>query len=384
MCKREFTQKKKREDVGVTALDEQIEHICRRFQITGEYLRYELVTYGHINTTYKVFFFRDGEIKDYILQKVNTYVFKNPVEVMRNIITVTEHIRAKIKEVKATAKRDVLHYQQTENGEHYLFTCKKEFWRCSRFIDGSKTYLKAKDANMMEEAGRAFGSFQKCLSDYPVESLHIAIPHFHNTVMRFEALKAAVSADSNARVAGVRDIVEEYLKLEEIATEVYKRQKAEILPLRVTHNDTKCSNILFDEETDEHLAVIDLDTVMPGLVAFDFGDAIRAGASTAEEDEKDLSTVAIDMEKYEAFAKGFLAELREDITQAEKDSLALGAIAMTLECGARFLTDYLDGDQYFRTDYEEHNLVRAKNQLALGKDMIERLGEMEQIIKKYS
>lgn len=367
----------------MTAIDEQIERICRKFQIEGEYIRYELITYGHINSTYKVYFFRDNEIKDYILQKVNTYVFKNPVEIMRNIITVTEHIRVKVKEEKDTAKRDVLHYQQTENGEYYLFTCKREFWRCCRFIDGSKTYLKATNTKVMEEAGKAFGGFQKYLSDYPVEDLHIAIPHFHNTVMRFENLKQAVNADVVGRASGVQDVIDEYLALEDIATKVYKQQKEDVLPLRVTHNDTKCSNVLFDEQTDEHLAVIDLDTVMPGLVAFDFGDAIRAGASTAEEDEKDLTKVALDIELYEAFTKGFLQEIGGNITQEEIESLALGAIAMTLECGARFLTDYLDGDKYFRIHYDEHNLVRAKNQLALGKDMIKRLDDMKEIIKKY-
>ena len=368
----------------MTELDTQIESVCRKFQIAGEYIRCEMITYGHINTTYKVYFLRDGEIKDYILQKVNTYVFKNPIEIMRNIIQITEHIRTKVKQVKDTAKRDVLHYQQTEKGNYYFFTCKQEFWRCSRFIGNSKTYLKAENKNIMEEAGKAFGAFQKYLSDYPVQDLHISIPDFHNTVKRFDALKKSVAEDTCGRVSNVKDVIDGYLSLEEIATEVYKRSEKGILPSRVTHNDTKCSNVLFDKNTDEHLAVIDLDTVMPGVVAFDFGDAIRAGASTAEEDEKDLSKVSLNIELYEAFAKGFLGELGEDITTEEVESLALGAIAMTLECGARFLTDYLNGDQYFRIDYPEHNLVRAKNQLALGKDMVKRLNDMQVIVKKYS
>ena len=368
----------------MTELDVQIEQICRKFQIAGDYIRCEVITYGHINTTYKVYFLRDGEIKDYILQRVNTFVFKHPVDIMRNIIMVTEHIRAKIKQVKATAKRDVLHYQQTESGDYFFFTCKQEFWRCSRFIGESKTYLKAENETIMEEAGKAFGLFQKYLKDYPVQELYISIPDFHNTIKRFDDLKQSVQADVCGRVEGVKELVDEYLKLEEIATEVYKRKEEGALPLRVTHNDTKCSNVLFDEETGEHLAVIDLDTVMPGLVAFDFGDAIRAGASTAEEDERDLSKVSLDIKLYESFAKGFLFELKGSITKEEVDSLALGAIAMTLECGARFLTDYLDGDKYFRVEYEEHNLIRAKNQLALGKDMIKQLDDMQIIVKKYS
>lgn len=366
----------------MTQLEEQIVEICRSFQIEGEYLTVERITYGHINTTYKVYFKRDGEVKDYILQRVNTRVFEHPVEVMNNIISVTEYIRAKIKGGGVSAKRNVLHYQQTKNGEYYIFTSKKEFWRCSRFIDDSATFLEGNE-KVMEESGKAFGEFQKHLSDYPVQDLFIAIPHFHNTIMRFEALRAAAKADKVNRADGVKKEIEEYLSLEEIATEVYKRQQRGILPLRVTHNDTKCSNVLFDAATKEHLAVIDLDTVMPGLVAFDFGDAIRAGASTAAEDEQDLSKVALDLQKYECFVRGFMGEVGNSITDEEKNSLALGAIAMTLECGARFLSDYLDGDNYFNVDYPEHNLVRARTQLTLGKDMIAHLKDMEEIVKKY-
>ena len=363
--------------------DAKIEAVCRNFSIEGEYRSYEQVTSGHINKTYKVYFYRDGEVKDYILQRVNTYVFKNPVEVMNNIISVTEYIRAKIKATGVTAKRNVLHYHKTQDGAYYFIDEKNDFWRCSRFIDDSTTFLIASPF-VMEESGKAFGEFQKYLADYPVKNLFIAIPHFHNTPMRFETFRKSAEADAAGRAAEVCREIEEYLALEEKATETYRLQRAGVLPLRVTHNDTKCSNVLFDRKTQEHLSVIDLDTVMPGLVAFDFGDAIRAGANTAAEDERDLSNVALDIDKFEAFTRGFLGVDKDALTEAEIDSLAGGALAMTVECGVRFLTDYLDGDKYFSVDYETHNLVRARCQLALAKDMIAHFDEMKEIVKKYA
>lgn len=268
--------------------EQMILQVCRVFQLRGEYRSYETITYGHINTTYKVYFFRDGEIKDYILQRVNTYVFRNPVEVMENTIAVTEYIRNKIKKTGVSAKRSVLHYQKTAAGEYYTIAEDGGFWRCCRFIDDSVTFLNAESAKVMEEAGKAFGEFQKYLADYPVEKLHIAIPHFHNTVMRYETFRKSVEADVCHRAAEVKPEIDQYFRLEELATKMYKMQRRGELPLRVTHNDTKCSNILFDKDSLTHLSVIDLDTVMPGLVAFDFGDAIRSGANTGAEDERDI------------------------------------------------------------------------------------------------
>lgn len=359
---------------------EEIKSVCARFALKGEYLRYELINSGHINTTYRVYFFRDGEEKDYILQKVNTFVFKNPVEVMENISSVTEFIRRKIKQKQATAKRNVLHYSATGTGEYYTVMENGDFWRCCRYIDGSICFEATDNLEVVEEAGKAFGEFQMYLSDYPVKDLNIVIPHFHNTVMRYETFRKSIQADVCDRKKEVEKEIVEYLALEEVATRPYRLQRQGVLPLRVTHNDTKISNVLFDEKTLKHLSVIDLDTVMPGLVAFDFGDAIRVVASTGAEDEKDISKIALDIRKYEAFARGFVGVLKNTMTEDEKRTLALGAVAMTVECGMRFLTDYLDGDVYFRVHYPEHNLVRARAQLALAKDMILRLDEMQSIV----
>ena len=360
-----------------------IKSVCEKFCIAGEYKCYETVTSGHINTTYRVYFLRDGEIKDYILQRVNTYVFRNPIDVIENISSVTDFIRDKIKQKQATAKRNVLHYSQTLDGKYYTYMDDGSFWRCCRFIDNSVSFEHTDDLGVVECSGKAFGEFQQYLEDYPVEKLNIVIPHFHNTVMRYENFRKSFAEDIVKRAKGVQDLAEAYADLEEIATRLYRMQKQGILPLRVTHNDTKTSNILFDADTLENLSVIDLDTVMPGLVAFDFGDAIRGGASTAAEDEKDLSKVALSMEKYEAFTRGFVRQVKDSLTQAEKETLALGAIAMTVECGIRFLTDYLDGDVYFKIHYIGQNLVRAKCQLALAQDMIKHLDEMQAIVDKY-
>jgi hypothetical protein len=362
-------------------MDRKIERICEEFSLQGEFISCERVTNGHINTTYRVFLF-NGETKEYILQKVNTYVFKHPEEMMENISSVTEYIRAKIKATGVSAKRGVLHYRQAKDGKYYTIDG-GEFWRCCRYIDDSTTFDQTDNLKVIEESGKAFGDFQRYLADYPVQNLHIAIPHFHNTVMRYETFKNSIREDLSGRAKNARKEIEGYLAFEEIATKMYKMQRRGELPLRVTHNDTKCNNVLFDKRTYEHLSVIDLDTVMPGLVAFDFGDAIRFIANTAAEDEKDLSKVTLDMAKYEAFAKGFIGKVAGSLTENEKNTMSLGALTMTIECGMRFLTDYLDGDKYFKIDYEEHNLVRSRCQLALAQDMMKRLDEMNDVALKY-
>ena len=364
-------------------VESQIIEVCRRFNIEGEYRYFEVINSGHINTTYRVFFYRHGEFKDYIVQNVNTYVFEKPVEVMENISAVTEFIRAKIKSGGRSAKRNVLHYAKTDEDLYYTILPDGGFWRCCRYIDGSKSFMQTDDLFVIEETGKAFGEFQIHLSDFPVEQLHIVIPHFHNTLFRYETFYKAVAKNLSGRLFEVEDVVKGYDELKELAIKPYLMQREGVLPLRVTHNDTKISNVLFDEETNEHLSVIDLDTVMPGLIAFDFGDAIRVAASSADEDENDLSKVYLDLEKYEAFTRGFVKEAGAGMSVEEKNSLALGALAMTVECGVRFLTDYLNGDKYFRVHYPKQNLARAKCHLKLAQDMAEKLPEMQKIVDKY-
>lgn len=363
-------------------MQKELRNVCEIFQIKGEFLDFKEVSSGHINHTYSVRFLDGGEIEEYIVQKINTYVFKEPVGVMQNISSVTEFIRAKLERLGCFSERSVLQYLKRENGEYY-YEVADGCWRCCRFIKGAATYLKPENSYIVEQSGRAFGEFQKYLIDYPVSELNIVIPHFHNTILRFSAFREAMENDLVGRKKEIADEIAGFFALEEVACEPYKMQIRKEIPLRVTHNDTKTSNVLFDKDTNERLCVIDLDTVMPGLVAFDFGDAIRVAANTGEEDEKDLSKVSLNVEAYEAFAKGFLGEIGGLISDNEKKSLPLGAIAMTVECGVRFLTDYLNGDKYFRTHYPEHNLVRARCQLALARDMLKKFDEMQEIVNKY-
>lgn len=254
-----------------------IEDICREFGIEGDFKYFETLTNGHINTSFKVYFYRDGEMKDYCLQRINSYVFKNPQAVMENISNVTEYIRDKIKATGVTAKRSVLHFQSATSGKYYYVGPNGGFWRCSRYIDGSETYNETDNLGIIEETGRAFGDFQLKLADFPVKKLNITIPHFHNTIMRYEAFGEAVKNDEAHRAGGVEAEIGQYRALEETATEMYKMQRRGELPLKVTHNDTKCNNVLFDKITGEYLCVIDLDTVMPGL--WGSTSAMRSGLS---------------------------------------------------------------------------------------------------------
>ena len=364
-------------------MEQIIKEVCRKFNIEGEFSSFEVINSGHINTTYRVCFLHRGEIIDYILQCVNTYVFQDPVGVMENIALVTEFIRAKIQHKQSNAKRNVLNYSMAEDTNYYIIMEDGSFWRCCRYIEDSISFENTDDLKVIEESGKAFGEFQLYLADFPVEKLNIVIPHFHNTERRYTAFRDAIAEDAEKRAALLQEEIEGYMELEEIATKLYKLQKAKVLPLRVTHNDTKISNILFDANTHEHLSVIDLDTVMPGLVAFDFGDALRVCASTGREDEKDLDKVAVDMSKYEAFTRGFVGAIKGSLNDAERDTLAVGAVAMTVECGMRFLTDYLNGDKYFKIHYPDQNLVRARCHLVLARDMIKKLDEMQALVNKY-
>lgn len=364
--------------------DAKVLEVLGLFAVEGEYSHCEVIQSGHINETYRVYVKRNGMLKDYILQRVNTYVFKDPIGVMDNISKVTEYIRAKIKATGISAKRYVLHYNLSKDGKYYAVSPDGGFWRCCRFIDDSVSFMTADSTGLAEESGIAFGEFQVYLADYPVRDLNIVIPHFHNTVNRYKIFKEAVENDFAGRKAEAQELIDGYLALEELATKLYRLQRAGEVPLRVTHNDTKTSNVLFDAHDHKHLSVIDLDTVMPGLMAFDFGDAIRVVGCTCGEDETDEARINVDMEKYEAFTRGFVGKVREMMTEKENETLALGAFAMTVECGVRFLSDYLDGDKYFRVHYPTQNYDRARCHLIFARKMMERLEEMQEIVYKYS
>ncbi len=358
-----------------------IEKICEIFGIKGTMTECEAIKTGNINKTYKVTFDENGKKTDYIVQDINKFVFKNPDHIMKNIDAVTSHLADKFGDESG---KYVLDFLKTADGANYFTDDEDRFMRSYKFIPDSVTYDVFDDLKILQDAGMAFGRFQMQLADFDASTLYEIIPNFHNTASRYEALKKAAEKDEYGLKAEVKEELEFLFANEELATSLVKKQSEGIIPLRVTHNDTKCNNVLFDVNTGAPLAVIDLDTVMPGLTAHDFGDAVRFAANTAAEDEKDTSLVGLDLDKYRAFAKGFVSQVSAALTKAELETLYLGPIVMALELSSRFLADYLDGSKYFKCNYEKHNLVRARCQIALAKDMIAKIPETQAIIEEYA
>ena len=344
------------------------------FRIQGQPVKCTPFGHGHINSTFKI---DTDEGAEYVLQRINTYVFKDPVGLMNNAGAITDFIRQRVED-----PRLALHFLTTNDGEFYFEDEKGEVWRMYDFVGGFCLDTPECDDDFYQSA-LAFGRFQQMLSEFPAETLSETIPEFHNTPDRYRQFKESVAADKMGRLEGVRDEVNFLLEREEMGAQIHNQRVAGILPLRVTHNDTKLNNVLLDKKTRKSLCVLDLDTVMPGLSAFDFGDSIRFGAATAAEDEKDLSKMEMDLHLFEIYAKGFL-EAATNLTDAEVDALAMGAYTMTLECATRFLKDYLDGDQYFKVQYPEHNLVRARTQIKLVADMEKKMDEMKAIVARVA
>lgn len=354
-------------------LHDKLLEISRLFRIEYEYLGYETIQMGNVNKTYKVnFMLPEGKPKSFLVQNVNTYAFRNPVGLMENIDKVTEHIRGK------KPGQVALHFHHTADRKTYVIDG-DNFWRMTNYVP-SVTYNAVKDAKVLRNAGMAFGEFQMQLADFDINQLYETIPGFHNTRQRYEMLHEAIRADKAGRVKDVQEEIDFLLSVQDLACTLTDLQKEGKLPLRVTHNDTKINNVLFHPEDNSAMVVIDLDTVMPGLMGHDFGDAIRFAANTVEEDCPDVSRVAVDMEVFRAFAEGFLAMTAKTMTEAEVDTLALSCFCLTAELSVRFLTDYIDGDLYFNIKSPDHNLVRTRCQLALAKDMLKKMDEMKALV----
>lgn len=330
---------------------------------------------GHINDTYLT------EENDYILQRINTNVFKNPDEVMENIERVTSYLRDKITAEGGNPDRETLTVIKTTDGKNLYKHDDNNVYRMYKFVADTISVEDNATLKELESAGKGFGKFGRLLDDFDADSLYETIVNFHNTPSRVEALKEAITNDVAGRCVSVKEEIDFALKCAEFADTVVKGMENGTIPSRVTHNDTKINNILFDGETKEALCVIDLDTVMPGSALYDFGDALRIGASTAAEDETDLSKVNFDCEKFKAFAKGYLSEMKDILTADEIKLLPFSAKLLTFECGTRFLTDYLNGDTYFKIHREHHNLDRARNQFKLVRDIIEKEQELNKIIE---
>jgi hypothetical protein len=354
--------------------------ILSNYNLNGEYQGFFPSNNGHINNTF-VLEFRgeDGRVVNYILQQINTSVFRNPDQLMQNIVTVSEHLRNTIIRNGGNPDRENLNVIFTGDNKPYLLDEKGRYWRCYNYISDSYCCQRIDRPEVFYNAAKAFGKFQCMLADFPIDTLHETIPNFHNTISRFEDLKMAVEADIAGRAAMVRDEINFAFEREADTGVLLQLAECGMLPLRVTHNDTKLNNVMFDKDSNEGICVIDLDTVMPGLSLYDFGDSIRYGASTAAEDEEDVSKVSLDLELFEHYVNGYLTAAGKSLTPCEVEYLPFSAKLLTLECGIRFLTDYLNGDTYFRTAYPDHNLVRCRTQFALVADIERKMGRMNEI-----
>ena len=361
----------------------EIARIISNFELEGNLVSYQPHGNGHINSTYKVVMSCHGTEKEYILQRINTNVFKNPVQLMENFVGVTSFLRGKIIENGGDPDRETLNVIKARDGKDYLFI-NGEYWRVTYFVAENVCYDKVENPQQFYDSAVAFGNFQRLLADYPAQTLRETIANFHNTPDRLRLFNEAVEADVCGRAAEVQSEIDFVRERTEFAGTLERAHAEGRLPLKVTHNDTKLNNILFDKYSHKALCVIDLDTIMPGYSVNDFGDSIRFGATTALEDESDLSKVNFDIELYELYVKGFIEGAGDGLTEGEMELLPIGAIMMTYECGMRFLTDYLQGDTYFRTSRERHNLDRARNQFKLVRDMEQKLPQMQEIVKKYS
>ena len=356
----------------------EIENALSHFQIKGEVKAFEHYGSGHINDTFLV-----KAERDYILQRMNTNIFKNAKELMENVSLVCAFMEKEILKAGGDPEREGLRLVPTKEGKAYYEDEEDNFFRVYLFVERTKSYNLVEKPEHFYESARAFGHFQNLLASFPAERLHETIPDFHNSVNRFARFKEVLKKDAFNRRKDCEEEVQFFLEHEKDLSYAMELLAKKELPLRVSHNDTKLNNVLFDAETEKALCIIDLDTVMPGLSIFDFGDAIRFGANTAEEDEKDLSKVSLSLPLFSTYVKGFLEGAGGKLTKKEIESLPEGAKIMTLECGMRFLTDYLEGDVYFHTARPGHNLDRARTQITLVKDMETKWDEMKKEVKEY-
>ena len=347
-----------------------IEKAAYAFRITGEPISCVNFGHGHINSTFKI---ETDTGNKYILQRINHHVFKDPVRLMGNISAVTEYLRERVED-----PRMALHFLTTRDGRYCHQDEEGQFWRMHDYVGGFCLDTPESQEDFYQSA-LAFGRFQSLLADFPAETLFETIPEFHNTIDRYRQLRQSIEEDACGRLASVQADVDFLMEREELGCTLQRLRESGELPLRVTHNDTKLNNVLLDKDTRKSLCVLDLDTVMPGLSLYDFGDSIRFGAATAAEDEADLSKMSLNLHLFEVYTRGFL-EAATALTDREVELLPMGAFVITLELATRFMKDYLDGDKYFKTAYPEHNLVRARAQMKLAADMQNKFEEMDRIV----
>ena len=375
-----------------------LQYICEQFRIPGEVILSRWIPNGHINEAYYVAVYDGKEVKQFLIQRVNTFVFRDPISMMHNIDLITQHIMDKERTLE---RRRRLHFHHTAAGKNYVVLKDGiavepedievnwaepgdvEFWRLYNFIESSTSFETAEgNADVLRMSGKAFGKFNRQLQDFDASRLVESIPHFHDTAFRLKTFFDIVERDEMGRVKDALPEIRLIRENAEFGCTLCRQIEAGELPIRVTHNDTKTNNILFDRDTLDPLVIIDLDTCMPGLACYDFGDTIRFAACTAEEDQ--VEGMQLDLELMRAYTEGYIPEMREVLSEAELESLATGAAVITLELASRFLGDYLTGDKYFRIDTPDQNLRRAKAQLALFQDMMAHMEDMKQIIMEVA
>ena len=366
------------------SLQETIQTISHEFAIAGDFVEGYEIHSGHINSTYIATYRReDGEIRRYILQRINEHVFTEPLVVIKNVECVTRHINWKVLRVKRDLGGQTLNMFPARGGRFYAEGPNGGIWRCYNFIEGCHTYDIVENTRQAYQAARAFGSFQDLVSDIDIEEIRETIPDFHNTPKRLKRLLEVIAEDPLGRVKNVEAEIQFVNEREGLCHSLVQLMQSGVLPTRITHNDTKLNNVMMDSETDEAVCVIDLDTVMPGLSAYDFGDLVRTATSSAAEDEIDLSKVDMRMPMFEALAEGYLDGC-DCLNAAEVDNLVVGGKVITLETGIRFLTDYLEGDQYFKTSRDGQNLDRCRTQFALVSKIEENEDAMNDFLQRIS
>lgn len=361
-----------------------IKKVAGEFAIAGEFIEGGEVHSGHINATYMATFeTADGQRNRYIFQRINEKVFKDPLAVMRNVEMVTRHINLKVMRVKRDMDGQTLNLYPARGGGSYVLGEGGGIWRCYNFIEGCRTYEIIENTRQAYQAAHAFGAFQDLVSDISIQDIEETIPDFHNTPKRYGRLMEAVEEDSCGRLAQVATEIDFVRDRKKLVSKLLDMSHAGLLPARITHNDTKINNVMIDEATDEAVCVIDLDTVMPGLSLYDFGDLVRTAVSPAAEDERDLSKVDLRMSIFEALAEGYV-DACDCLCDAELDNLAFAGILISLETGIRFLTDHLEGDVYFKIQREGQNLDRARTQFKLVELLEAQQGQMESFVKRLA
>ena len=367
----------------MSTVEQYLTDVLNAFDLGTEVETVERFGYGHINDTFLIRIREsDNTNSSFILQRISGAAFKNPGELMSNVIGVSEYLGRMVEERGGDRRREAMQFLRTRSGDAYHTDSEGCAWRAYRFIDGVHCYETADTPELFAASGRAFGRFQRMLGGYDASTLFETIPHFHDTEDRLLKFKAAVEADIMGRAKDCQDEIRFVMAHEADCSVAMDALRRGILPLRVTHNDTKLNNVLIDNVTGEGICVIDLDTVMPGLAINDFGDSIRFGANHCAEDEQDLSKMFIDLDLYEAYARAFIEGADGSLTDAELEYMPWGAKLMTLECGMRFLTDHLSGDTYFHVQRENQNLDRCRTQFKLVSDMEQHWDEMNSIIAR--